>query len=568
MIDVPPESQVYRQVVRKEADARSIAVDPAVRLYFVDVEEPQLASPRSDVARLLDALEREWSLRDISVDPVVLRSIQRDLRRAPAWQVTVAVHDESTVSAIWPGFHDVALGIAFDIGSTTVAGHLCDLHTGEVLASAGAMNPQIRFGEDLMSRVSYVMLNPGSEKELTRVVRGCVAKLTAELCRDASVERTDVLEVTFVGNPVMHHLLLGIDPTELGGAPFALAVDDALRLTASELGLPVNPGARAYVLPCIAGHVGADTAGVILAEGPHLSDEVSLVVDVGTNAEIVLGNRERLLAASSPTGPAFEGAQISCGQRAAPGAIERVRIDPETLEPRVKVVGCDAWSDEPGFAGTRVTGVCGSGIVEVVAELHLAGVLATDGTIVGSLAERTSRVVADGRTFSYVLWDGEPELVITQNDVRQIQLAKAALHAGCRLLLDRYGLERVDRVRLAGAFGAHIDPVHALVLGLVPDCDPAGVTSAGNAAGTGARVALLNRAAREEIEAVVRTVEKVETAVEPRFQEHFVHAMAIPHQTDPYERLGAVVALPPRRAAPAGERTGRRRRRRISERRA
>jgi uncharacterized 2Fe-2S/4Fe-4S cluster protein (DUF4445 family) len=422
------------------------------------------------------------------------------------------------------------------------------------------MNPQIRFGEDLMSRVSYVMLNPGSEKELTRAVRGCLAKLTAELCRDAGVDRTDVLEVTFVGNPVMHHLLLGIDPTELGGAPFALAVDDALRLRASELGLPVNPGARAYVLPCIAGHVGADTAGVILAEGPHLSDEVTLLVDVGTNAEIVLGNRDRLLAASSPTGPAFEGAQISCGQRAAPGAIERVRIDPETLEPRVKVVGCEAWSDDPGF-DARVTGVCGSGIVEVVAELHLAGVLATDGTIDGSLAERTPRVVADGRTFSYVLWDGEPELVITQNDVRQIQLAKAALHAGCRLLLDRYGLERVDRVRLAGAFGAHIDPVHALVLGLVPDCDPSGVTSAGNAAGTGARVALLNRAARAEIEGVVRTVEKVETAVEPRFQEHFVNAMAIPHDTDPYDRLGAVVALPPRRSIEARERTGRRRRR-------
>jgi uncharacterized 2Fe-2S/4Fe-4S cluster protein (DUF4445 family) len=567
VIDVPPESQVYRQVVRKAADARAIAVDPVVRLYFVEVEEPQLASPRSDVARLLDALEREWGLRDISFDLAVLRTVQRDMRQGPAWQVTVAVHDGSTVTAIWPEFHDVALGIAFDIGSTTVAGHLCDLHTGEVLASAGAMNPQIRFGEDLMSRVSYVMLNPGSEKELTRAVRGCVAKLTAELCRDAGVDRSDVLEMTFVGNPVMHHLLLGIDPTELGGAPFALAVDGALRFPASELGLPVNPGARAYVLPCIAGHVGADTAGVILAEGPHLSDEVSLVVDVGTNAEIVLGNRERLLAASSPTGPAFEGAQISCGQRAAPGAIERVRIDPQTLEPRVKVVGCDAWSDEPGFAGARVTGVCGSGIVEVVAELHLAGVLATDGTIDGVLAERTPRVVADGRTFSYVLWDGEPELVITQNDVRQIQLAKAALHAGCRLLLDRYGLERVDRVRLAGAFGAHIDPVHALVLGLVPDCDPAGVTSAGNAAGTGARVALLNRAARDEIEAVVRTVEKVETAVEPRFQEHFVHAMAIPHETDPYDRLGAVVALPPRRAVPAGERTGRRRRR-IPERRA
>jgi uncharacterized 2Fe-2S/4Fe-4S cluster protein (DUF4445 family) len=565
VIDVPPESQVYRQVVRKEADARAIAVDPVVRLHVVEVEEPQLGSSRSDAARLLEALEREWSLRNLQIDIDVLRSLQRVLRASATVsptrrQVTVAVHDADAVTAVWPGFHDVALGIAFDVGSTTVAGHLCDLRTGEVLASAGAMNPQIRFGEDLMSRVSYVMLNPGSEKELTRAVRGCLAKLTAELCRDSGVDRTDVLEVTFVGNPVMHHLLLGIDPTELGGAPFALAVDDALRLRASELGLPVNPGARAYVLPCIAGHVGADTAGVILAEGPHLSDEVTLLVDVGTNAEIVLGNRDRLLAASSPTGPAFEGAQISCGQRAAPGAIERVRIDPETLEPRVKVVGCEAWSDDPGF-DARVTGVCGSGIVEVVAELHLAGVLATDGTIDGSLAERTPRVVADGRTFSYVLWDGEPELLITQNDVRQIQLAKAALHAGCRLLLDRYGLERVDRVRLAGAFGAHIDPVHALVLGLVPDCDPSGVTSAGNAAGTGARVALLNRAARAEIEGVVRTVEKVETAVEPRFQEHFVNAMAIPHDTDPYDRLGAVVALPPRRSIEARERTGRRRRR-------
>ncbi len=566
VIDVPPESQVYRQVVRKEADARTIAVDPVARLYFVEVEEPQLASPRSDLARLLEALEREWDLHDLSVDPIVLRSLQHDLRKEPAWRVTVAVHDGSVVTAIWPGFHDTAYGIAFDVGSTTVAGHLCDLHTGDVVASAGEMNPQIRFGEDLMSRVSYVMLNAGSEKELTRAVRGCLAKLTAELCREAGVERTDVLEVTLVGNPVMHHLLLGIDPTELGGAPFALAFDAGLRLHAGELGLPVNPGARAYVLPCIAGHVGADTAGVILAEAPHLADDVSLVVDVGTNAEIVLGNRERLLAASSPTGPAFEGAQISCGQRAAPGAIERVRIDAATLEPRVKVVGCDAWSDEPGFRDVRVTGVCGSGIVEVVAELFLAGVLLSDGTIDGALAARTPRVVADGRTFSYARWD-EPELRITQNDVRQIQLAKAALHAGCRLLMERYGVERVDRVRLAGAFGAHIDPVHALVLGLVPDCEPAGVTSAGNAAGTGARIALLDRGAREEIERVVRSVEKVETAVEPQFQEHFVHAMAIPHETDRYARLAESVPRPaPSGAAGAGP--GRRRRARTAERRA
>jgi uncharacterized 2Fe-2S/4Fe-4S cluster protein (DUF4445 family) len=315
-----------------------------------------------------------------------------------------------------------------------------------------------------------------------------------------------------------------------------------------------------YVLPCIAGHVGADTAGVILSEAPYLGEEINLIVDIGTNAEIVLGNRDRMLAASSPTGPAFEGAQISCGQRAAPGAIERVRIDPDTLEPRYRVIGNDAWSNEPAFAGTHVTGVCGSGIIEAIAELHLAGVLTTDGTIDGTLATRSPRIVADGRTFSYLLSDGEPTLTITQNDVRQIQLAKAALHAGCLLLFERYGIERVDRIRLAGAFGNHIDPVHALVLGLVPDCDPAHVTSAGNAAGTGARIALLDRSARAEIEEVVRRVEKIETAVEPRFQELFVGAMAIPHDTDPYERLRAVVALPPRRVAETAEGRGRRRR--------
>jgi uncharacterized 2Fe-2S/4Fe-4S cluster protein (DUF4445 family) len=302
---------------------------------------------------------------------------------------------------------------------------------------------------------------------------------------------------------------------------------------------------------------------MILSEAPHDQDTVNLLVDVGTNAEIVLGNRDRLLAASSPTGPAFEGAQISGGQRAAPGAIERVRIDRETLEPRFRVMGHEAWSDEPGFDAGTVTGICGSGIIELVAELFLAGVILADGTIDGSLGARSPRVIAEGRTFSYVVHDGTPRLVLTQNDVRQIQLAKAALYAGCRLLMDALGLETVDRIRLAGAFGTHLDPVHALVLGLVPDCDPTNVTSAGNAAGTGARIALLNRAAREEIEAVVRRVEKLETAVEPRFQEHFVGAMGLPHTTDLFPRLRTAVDLPKSTAAPAaGEGGGRRDRRR------
>jgi uncharacterized 2Fe-2S/4Fe-4S cluster protein (DUF4445 family) len=564
VIDVPPESHVHRQVVRKDADARVIELDPLVTLHYVEVAEPDLATPRSDARRLLDALAAQWALDGLVVDPAVLPTLQGALRRG-RWTVTAAVHERTAVTAVWPGLRNRVTGIAFDVGSTTVAGHLCDLHTGEVLASAGVMNPQIRFGEDLMSRVSYVMMHPGGVEELTAAIRACLADLVADLVAAAPpsdgepLTADDVLEVTIVGNPIMHHLVLGLDPTELGGAPFALATDESVRIAARELGLGVAAGARAYLLPCIAGHVGADTAGVILAEAPQERDDLSLIVDVGTNAEIVLGNRERLFAASSPTGPAFEGAQISSGQRAAPGAIERVRIDPDTLEPRFRVIGTDAWSDEPGFARAAVTGIAGSGIIEAIAELFLAGVVTSDGVIDGTLASRTPRIVPDGRTFGFVVHDGgagSPTITVTQQDVRAIQLAKAALWAGCRLLMDRAGVDAVDRIRLAGAFGSHIDPRHALILGLVPDCDPAAVTSAGNAAGTGARIALLNRESRREIERVVRGVEKVETAVEPRFQEHFVAAMGLPHTTHRYPKLARVVPLPtPREPALRRRRT-------------
>jgi uncharacterized 2Fe-2S/4Fe-4S cluster protein (DUF4445 family) len=568
VVDVPPESQVHRQVVRKELAARAFEMDPVLRLHTVDVTEPDIATPTGDLGRLFDALEREWDLTHLRADLHVIQSLQKTLTDGD-YRVTVAVHGGRDVIAIWPGYNDRAYGVAIDVGSTTIAGHLVDLSDGSVLASAGVMNPQIRFGEDLMSRVSYVMMHEGGDEELTAAVRKAIDGLLANLANKAFCKRVEILELTIVGNPIMHHLLLGIDPTPLGSAPFALATDAAVETTATELGIRANPGARIYLLPCIAGHVGADTAGVILAEEPHETEAMTLVVDVGTNAEIVLGNRDRLLAASSPTGPAFEGAQISAGQRAAPGAIERVRIDRTTLEPRFRIIGVDAWSDAPEFAdavrrrGTGVTGICGSGIIEVVAELYLAGVITADGVIDGSMAERTPRVIADGRTFSYVLHEpatseegdaAGPRILITQNDVRAIQLAKAALYAGARLLMDQLGIDEVDEVRLAGAFGSQIDPLHAMVLGLIPDCDLSRVRAAGNAAGTGALIALLSGAARTEIESVVRRVEKIETAVEPRFQEHFVEAMAIPHRTAPSTNLERVLALPVR--PPAAEPLG------------
>ncbi len=565
VIDVPAESQVHRQVVRKRAEVHEIELDPAVRVYYVEVQEPDMHDPASDLRRLKEALEFEWRLERLGCDLEVLHGLQAALREGD-WKVTVAVYEDRDIIAVWPGFHSRAFGLAVDVGSTTIAAHLCDLSSGEVVASAGVMNPQIRFGEDLMSRVSYVMMNPGGEVELTAAVREALQRLATEVAAGAGIAVESILDVCIVGNPVMHHLLLGVNPIELGGAPFALATDEATRLRARDIGLALHPAARVYVLPCIAGHVGADAAGVILSEAPYLRDEMTLVVDVGTNAEIVLGNRQRMLACSSPTGPAFEGAQISCGQRAAPGAVERVRIDPKSLEPRFKVIGCDLWSDDAGFAeataATGITGVCGSGIIEALAEMFLAGIIDSDGKFDGALAERSSRVVGDGRTFSYVLHDGEVALRITQNDVRAVQLAKAALYAGVRLLMDRMRVDEVDRMRLAGAFGSHIDVKYAMVLGMVPDCTLEHVTSAGNAAGTGARIALLDRKARDEIEEVVRRIEKVETAVEPRFQEHFVEAMAIPHKSAEFPNLSRAVDLPARKSSGDAIETGARGRRR------
>jgi len=553
VLRVPAESQVHRQVVRKAVGHQSVPVDPVVQLRYVEVPEPTLASTVGDLQRLRVALAEQWQLgaegAQVGIDHAALVGLQPALAVGNRG-VTVAVRSdgpESVVVAVWPGLRDVLHGVAFDVGSTTLAGHLCELGSGEVLASAGRMNPQIGYGEDVMSRLSYVLMNPGGEQQLTSAVREALAEMVADLARDAGVDTESVLEVTLVGNPVMHHLALGLDPRELGTAPFALATTEAVTVRASELGLGVHPGARVYAPPCIAGHVGADTAAMVLAEGPHRGHDLTLLVDVGTNAEIVLGNDDLLLACSSPTGPAFEGAQITGGQRAARGAVERVRIDPETLEPRLRVVGCGLWSDDDGFdraiRRTGITGICGSGIIEAIAELFLAGVVTADGRIVRPAGSHSPRLVEHGRTLAFRLCD-DPVLEVSQTDVRAIQLAKAALQAGCRLLMDRLGVSTVDRIRLAGAFGSHIDPTYAMVLGLLPDCDLDRVEAAGNSAGTGALMALLSTSARGEVERVTAAIDKVETAIEPAFQEHFVQAMSFPHAQLPYPWLAERVQLP------------------------
>lgn len=575
VVDVPPESQLHRQVIRKSATEREMVMDPAVRLHLVTVAEPSMDDPTGDFQRLATALDEQWGVKGLQADLEVLSTIQTILRDGK-WQVTAAVWNDGREAprllALWPGFREEPpLGIAVDLGSTTIAGHLVDLTDGSVLASSGLMNPQIRFGEDLMSRVSYAMLNEGGAVEMTSAVRDGLGQLSAALAAEAGVSTDDIFEVVIVCNPVMHHLMLGIDPVELGQAPFAPASAEAFSIRADEVGMGIHPAGRLYILPLIAGHVGADAAAVVLSEQPQKSDDLLLCVDVGTNAEIVLGNRERVLACSSPTGPAFEGAQISSGQRAAPGAIERVRIDAVTKEPRIRVIGIEKWSDEAGFdeelqALGGVTGICGSGIIEAIAEMRIAGLVDRSGLIGSADQTGTARCQPNGRTHAYLLYDagGEhgPVIRVTQGDVRAIQLAKSALSAGARLLMDEMGVEHVDRIALAGAFGAHISPFHAMILGMIPDCVLDKVVAVGNAAGTGARIALCSRAARDEIEAEVHRITRVESAIAPRFQEHFVNSNALPNRVEPYPELARIVQLPePSFNTSHGTEGGRRRRR-------
>ena len=544
VIDIPEESQLHQQVVRKDFEASSVTINPLSKLHLIDLSQSSFDSNDQLQELINEKLRDDWG---IKISQILPKYFDHKLF-SEADNGTIAVREKNTVVDIWPGLVEKIYGVSIDIGSTTLAVNLSDLQTGEVMASEGSMNPQIRFGEDLMSRVSYCMLNPGSEEKLTKTVRESIKELITKACKKVQIDPNHILEATVVGNPVMHHLFLGFDPVPLGVAPFKLKTSDSVTESSKDLDLGINDNASVYVLPCLAGHVGADAAAVILTEKPYQQDAYSLIVDVGTNAEIIVGNKDKVLAASSPTGPAFEGAQINSGQRAAPGAIERVRIDPETLVGKIKVIGSDLWSDDPDFdedtKNIGVTGICGSGIIEAIAEMFLTGIISSEGLIQEQKERSTDVIFKDGRTFSYLLFDGKQKIIITQNDIRAIQLAKAALYAGAKLLMDKIGISAVDKIRFAGAFGSHIDVKYAMVLGLIPNCKISEVTSAGNAASTGARIALLDSESRQEIETAVKQIEKIETATEPLFQDYFVKAMSIPHESDDFSELKKIFKFP------------------------
>ena len=554
VVDVPEDSQIHKQIIKKETSLRDFSLNTSVKAFYVQVSEPQLDSLESDFERLKISLKDDWNIQGVTCSVRVLKDLQEKLRRGN-WGITVLLYyKENTVPEIvdiHSGYSEIpAFGVAIDLGSTSIAATLCDLNSGKIVGSMGIMNPQIRYGEDVMSRVSYCMMEEKGLATLNNSVIQGINELTRKIAEKHGIKLDSVFEIVFVANPIMHHLLLGIDPKELGQAPFPLALSDSLTIKSKDIGIILNPESYVYTVPCIGGHVGADAASVLIAEQPQkLKDTTTLLIDIGTNAEILLAKGEEIFACSCPTGPALEGAQISAGQRAAPGAIERVRIDPITKEPRFKVIGCEQWSNEKEFSenisGVGVTGICGSGIIEAVAEMRLAGLLDANGLIGSAAQTGSNRCTSSERTNSYLLYsDNKVSLSITNMDIRAIQLAKAALHASFKILLEKSRVNRIDSILLAGAFGSQISPEHALIIGLVPDAQVSQIVASGNSAGAGAIIALLDVSSRREISSLVRKVHKIETAVEPSFQKHFVEGSAFPDNSSTHPELFKLKELP------------------------
>jgi uncharacterized 2Fe-2S/4Fe-4S cluster protein (DUF4445 family) len=571
LVFVPEESRAGKQVVSKAARDIPIEHNPAVKSYFVEVAPPSFQDPTGDFERICEALRNQHGLKDLTIDLLALRHLPKVLRQGQ-WKATVAVWMDREIMRVQPDKAENHFGIAIDIGTTTVAGYLCNLNTMEVVDTQSLMNPQCKYGEDVMSRITYHMMTPGGlEKMSSDIVSGLNTIMEQALQsthpqkkrikKGDEEEWTEVLEngkeylrltsedledVTVVCNTAMHHIFLKLDPEPVGLAPFPPVLHHSLDIKARDLGLKTAPGAYVHILPNEAGFVGADNVGVLIAEEPYKSDEIQLIIDIGTNGELVLGNKDKLISSSCATGPALEGAQLTFGMRAAPGAIERIKIDPETHEVDYKVIGRDAWKSYSRKEEMKTKGICGSGILDVLAELYRSGVILKSGRFNPQQSSPRFRKNPHTRQPEFVIaWAEETsigkDIVMTQKDIRQIQLAKGALYCGCKLMMRRMGIEKLDKVKIAGAFGTHVDREKALIMGLFPDCEIEKIMSVGNAAGDGARAALLNCAKREEANWVSRNVEYIELTVEADFQEQFMQAMQIPHMSDVFPHLAGLV---------------------------
>ena len=544
---VPEKSRAGKQIVRKTAREITVSLEPAAKKYFIELAVPTLEDLTvGDVERLQAALKDKYGLEGLEFDFTVILNLQDTIRK-DNWKVTATVWLDREVIKVEPGFVDVSYGLAIDVGTTTVAAYLCDITTGKVINTESMMNPQVPYGEDVMSRITYAMTNETGldtmQKTLIDGLNEIIDKITTDVRGNGESGGALIVDMTIVFNTAMHHIFLGMNPIYIGRAPFVPAVQNDLNIKARDMGININRGSYIHVLPIEAGFVGADNVGVLIAEEPDKQDENLLIIDIGTNGELLLGNKDHICSASCATGPAFEGAQIKFGMRAAPGAIEKVEIDPETRDPRYKVIGKPEWHTH--IEKVEAKGICGSAIIDVVAEMFKAGIIDKSGRFDKELDTPRIRKDADDK-FEYVLaWADETsigqDITVTQGDVRALQLGKGALFAGAKLMMQKMGIEKLDKVILAGAFGSYINKEAAMVLGMFPDCEIDNVYSVGNAAGDGAIMALMNLGKRQEARERSRWLEYVEIAVAPNFEKEFMMAMHIPHMKDKFPNVKKLV---------------------------
>ena len=490
-----------------------------------------------DGDRLNAELKRKVDLPDLKIDYQALKCLQKVLRDGD-WKVTVSVWMNKEIIRVEPGRVEKAYGLAVDTGTTTLAGYLYDLCEGTIIATESMMNPQVIYGEDIMSRITYHMTNQDGLERMNQAIIDGINGIIKNIAAQAHIVNRDIVDMVFVGNTCMHHLFLNIDPVYIGKAPFPPAINHSLDIKARDLGISISSGAYIHILPIEAGFVGADNVGVLISEEPYNQDDMVLIIDIGTNGELILGNRQMLLSASCATGPAFEGAGIKYGMRAAIGAIEKIEIDKDTKEPRYKVIGQHDWNTDSETVGAK--GICGSGIIDAVAQMFLAGIIDRTGRFKKDIKTSRLQVTEDGPEF-VIAWENETSIgkniTICQQDIRNIQLAKAAMYAGAKIMMRYLDINKLDKVILAGAFGSYINKTSAAIIGLLPDCDLEGIYAVGNAAGDGACMALINTGKRIEADIMARKLKYIELTAEPDFNQAFIQAMWFPHMKDTFPHL-------------------------------
>jgi uncharacterized 2Fe-2S/4Fe-4S cluster protein (DUF4445 family) len=544
---VPEEARAGKQLVRKKARDIHIEHHPAVRKYYVECPPATLEDPIGDLERLKAELLRTYELQNLDIDFFALRTLP-DAIREQDWKLTVSVWNDREIIRVEPGdTRKVCWGMAVDEGTTTVAAYLCNLVTGQLVATGSMMNPQVQYGEDVMARITYCMQekedNIGLKRLFDCIIEGFNTVLEATMQEvDAHIE--DIMDMTLVGNTAMHHIALGIYPESMAMCPFPPTLHKTINVKARDLGINLFKGAYIHVLPIQAGFVGADNTGVLICEEPYHKDEMQLIIDVGTNGELLLGNKEKVISSSCATGPALEGAQIKFGMRASPGAIQKITIS-DKFEVNYNMVGVEIWNKDgeeiPEDQEIRAKGICGSGIIDVIAQMFKSNVLKKNGAFNRDIDTPRLRKDEEDKDEFVIVWAKDTsigkDIVINIGDVRAVQLAKGAICSGAQIMMRTLGVDKIDKVVLAGAFGSYIDPESALIIGMVPSVPLDKISSVGNAAGDGARKALLDTATREEAERKAREVEYIELTLALDFDSVFGRAMHFPHMKDPYPAL-------------------------------